>query len=297
MTHEDASLRDGMIVRVVQRLGLPCAPPISLDGLRALYQAWGQHVPFDNVRKMIALHSNPGHVLPGRTATDFFSFWLEHGTGGTCWPGSNALFTILSALGFRARRVAGSMRDLGIQNHGTTIVTLDGADWLVDSSLLCNEPLPLNGTEFVIDDPVFPTESESDGDTFVVWHRVPPSQNHTPCRVHPAAVTHDFYMHRYDESGVRSIFNQRLYARRNRGHGIVVLLGSTRFRLTPDGLLARDLDAGELCEALRTDIGLSLQIVEEWRKSGSLAASMEPPEGPPPPPITKLPPSQRRIKP
>jgi hypothetical protein len=38
-------------------------------------------VPFDNVRKMIALRSAGHTPLPGGDAVEFFENWLEHGTG------------------------------------------------------------------------------------------------------------------------------------------------------------------------------------------------------------------------
>jgi len=42
-------------------------------------------VPFDNVRKLIHVKSGKAGPLPGGTAEDFFTAWLRHGTGGTCW--------------------------------------------------------------------------------------------------------------------------------------------------------------------------------------------------------------------
>ena len=107
--------------RVVEKLGFQAAPPPDLDGLRALYAAWCARVPFDNVRKMIALRT-PGAPLPGTTAEDFFEGWLRDGAGGTCWPSSQALWALLSALGFEARRVVASMRDTGYGSHGTVKV-------------------------------------------------------------------------------------------------------------------------------------------------------------------------------
>jgi hypothetical protein len=94
----------------------------------------------------------------GNPAEDFFTAWLEHGTGGTCWPSSNALFALLEALGFEARRVAGSMYDLGVRNHGSVKVRLGGRDWLFDSSMLTIEPLPLGDGVLVHGNPVVPVE-------------------------------------------------------------------------------------------------------------------------------------------
>src|SRR4051812_16957422 len=134
VTHEhlDAALR----AQVLARLGLASAPATDLNGLRTLYAAWSSTMPFDNIAKLIALRTDSPGNLPGIDAAEFFERYLEHGVAGTCWPSSNALFTLLADLGFPARRVAGSMRDMGIVSHGSVKVRLDGIDWLLDSSML-----------------------------------------------------------------------------------------------------------------------------------------------------------------
>jgi N-hydroxyarylamine O-acetyltransferase len=114
-----AGLDDELRDRVLDRLGFPAAPSRDLEGLRALYGAWCASVPFDNTRKMIALRTAGGDPLPGGDARDFFESFLAHGTGGTCWPTSNALFELLRSAGFEARRVAGSMRDTGPRHVDT----------------------------------------------------------------------------------------------------------------------------------------------------------------------------------
>ena len=134
---------------VLLRLGFQSRPAANLEGLQAVYRAWCTHVPFDNVRKMIALRSGPDRSLPGSYAIPFLEGWLADGTGGTCWPTSNALFELLRSLGFAACRITGSMRDLGIVNHASVKVAVDDRDWLVDSSLLSNVPLPLTYEVFL----------------------------------------------------------------------------------------------------------------------------------------------------
>ena len=138
-----------LLARILGRLGLSDAPPPTLEGLHAVYAAWCAGVPFDNVRKMIALGAMHDRTLPGTNAEDFFEAWLATGAGGTCWPTSNALFELVAALGFNARRVAGSMRDMGVISHGSVKVSIGGEDWLVGSSMLTNVPLQL-GDEVVV---------------------------------------------------------------------------------------------------------------------------------------------------
>jgi hypothetical protein len=76
----------------------------DFEGLRALDRAWRGRVPFDNVRKMIALRGNSTAVLPGDRAEQFLEDWLSGGTGGTRWPPGNALFELVRSIGFQARR-------------------------------------------------------------------------------------------------------------------------------------------------------------------------------------------------
>ncbi|MCC6857233.1 MAG: arylamine N-acetyltransferase [Bryobacterales bacterium] len=284
-----AGLRD----RVLERLGLGSVPLPDLAGLRAVYQAWCSEVPFDNVRKMIALRATPDLPLPGARAVDFFRDWLDSGAGGTCWPTSNALFQLLRALGFEAQRISGCMRDLGVVNHGSVKVAVEGREWLVDSSLLSNAPLPLDQAVFVLDSPVLSIEVEFNDSTHVVWSHTPPGSGYLPCRLLPVSVSHDFYLARYEDSRSRSPFNQRLYARRNLPGENLVLVGNARFSKTAEGVRSRVLTPQELRESLCREIGLSERLVDEWTGCGGLADSFAPPSGPAAPPVDRRPPSQR----
>lgn len=270
-----AGLPYSLLERVLERLRLSALPSASLDGLRAIYRAWCLHVPFDNVRKMIALRDGAQGPLPGASAEDFFENWLAHGTGGTCWATSNALYALVRACGFTARRVAASMGDTGLANHGSVIVTLDGCEWLVDTSAMSNVPLPLAGETFILIDFVYEVELEFEGQEFLVWAQTPPSAGFLPCRYFPDAVSDEYYAARYEDSRLRSPFNQMLYARRNRPDEMIVLIGNTRFSKRAFGLERRELTAVELCDALQKDLGLSGEIVVDWISSGALTDSLE----------------------
>lgn len=292
--HDDDLLPYGLRERVLEGLGLSSALSRDLGGLHRLYRAWCHAVPFDNVRKMIALRTMREGRLPGIAAEDFFESWLAHGTGGTCWPTSQALYALLDSVGFDARRVAGSMRDAGVVNHGSVKVRLAGLDWLVDSSSLTNVPLPLDGHVFVSREPLIPAEVEAADGTHVVWVHTPPNSSHLPCRLLVDPADYATYEAGYESSRERSPFNQRLYARRNHPDELVVLVGCTRFSKTVDGLAKRDLSPTELCQSLASDIGLSPGIISQWVECGALEASFEPPAGPKPPALTQVAPSKRQ---
>ena len=284
-----AALRE----RVLERLGLARPPAADLEGLRALYGAWCLRVPFDNVRKMISLRTAGSAPLAGGSAAEFFRAWLEGGTGGTCWPGSNALFELVRSLGFDVERVAASMRDTGSPTHGTLRVAIDGAHWLVDSSLLTEIPLPLGPDVFIHRHPVYAAEVEFDGGTHVLWVDVPPSATFTPCRLLEYGVSHDYYLDRYERSRAQSPFNGIVYARRNRPDEMLILRGPVRLSKTAAGVASWELGRRDVCECLRDEIGISGAVVDAWIASGSLEASFEPYSGPTAAEEIRKPPSQR----
>jgi len=293
MDRPPAALPPPLVERVLGRFGFAAAPAAGLDGLRAVYRAWCARVPFDNVRKMVALATPETPALPGGHAADFFDHWLTHGAGGTCWPSSNALCELLQSLGFAARRVAGSMRDVGVANHASVKVRIDAGDWVVDSSMLSNIPVPAHDAIFIADDPVFAIEIEPAGGTHVLWCDFPPNPTYLPCRLLADPVDHDFYLAAYEATRGRSPFNQRLYARRNHPGEMRVLVGNTLHVKTAPRLTSRNLTRLEVVAFLHEDVGLSEEIVARWIQCGGLEASFAPATGPKPPPVSGTPPSQR----
>ena len=274
--------------RILRRLGLAQPPLLDLQGLRVLYAAWCAHVPFENTRKVIALQT--GRDLPGRTAEDFFEAWLERGTGGTCWPGSNALHALLQSLGFDVRRGAGSMRDSGVMNHATNRVLAGGRLWLLDSSMLTIEPIPL-AEDVQIGAGHFAAEVEPEGGSHVVWIDFPPQPVALPCRLLPDGITYAAHVEAYERSREKSAFNRRLYARRNHPGEKRVLIGNRRVSKTEAAMDVRELTRDEIVRALLEDIGLDRNHVDEWVACGGLDLAFE--EPPPPPPLDRMPPSMR----
>lgn len=280
--------------RILARLGVSRPRTANLDVLRTLYGAWCTHVPFDNVRKMIALRSGDAGRLPGNDAVDFFERWLSDGCGGTCWPTSNALYTLVTSLGFDARRLAGSMRDCGMVNHGSVKVSIDGRDWLVDPAMLTGEPLPLGHGPFANEDPIFGVEIEPTAGTHVVWFDVPPHPDFYPCRLLPQPVDHNLCEDMYERSRLSSPFNAYLYARRNGCDEMVVIRGPILHRRNARGTEARTLTPDEVCAALRNEIGISETLINQWVACGALDATFVPWSGPPPPPLARVRPSRRQ---
>jgi N-hydroxyarylamine O-acetyltransferase len=268
-TSIDAALAE----RVIARLGLDNGVTVDASGLAQLYRQWCRKVPFDNVRKLIALRSGPDAALPGRSATDFFEAWLEHGVGGTCWPGAIALTALCRSLGFDARLLAASMADTGVASHGTTVVRIDGDDWLVDSSMLTDQPLRLSseeGTE--IAHPVFATTATPVAEGWLFGFALPYSNLEMPCRTLSAdPVTVDFCLARYEASREMSPFNAHVSTRRNDDDGVVSYGGSQRFRRTADGIDEGDLAGPALRAALTDEFAMSSEIVANLDAVGGFA--------------------------
>ncbi|HEX6574649.1 MAG TPA: arylamine N-acetyltransferase [Gemmatimonadaceae bacterium] len=290
----NSNLSRDLYRRVLDRLGFDTAPEITTAGLARAYRAWGETIPFDNAAKLVALRTNTSGNLPGIDAVEFFENFLEHGVGATCWPSSNALLSLLTQMGFDARRLAGSMRDTGVISHGTTRVCLDGQYWLVDSSMLTGILVPLNQELFVSGDPLWSVETEYDEGSHIIWWDSVPAPEYIPCRLLSNEVTYDFYLERYEASRIKSPFNERIYARINRPHEILVISGNRRFLKTAAGVEGSLLSETQLEQSLADEIGFSGAMIDRLRKCGALAASMIPNEGPPPPP-TRPRPSRRGI--
>jgi len=269
--------------------------PVSPDihTLQRLYSSWCLNVPFDNMRKMISLKSGSKESLPGLDAPEFFENWLEYGCGATCWPMANALRELLVSVGFDARRIAGYMMDLGVLNHGSLKVFIDGKYYIVEAALLLNQILPLDGNTFINTDPVYTFELEKDGESYLLWLLSPVTKEYFYCRIVCSTVGFPFFDERYEASRERSVFNQSLYARRNYPDKYIIVRGNTYFSKTASGLEQRELSKDEVCLALRDDIGISEKLIDEWVSSGGLNASSESPSVSQPPATTLRPPSQR----
>ena len=288
-------LSDDLVNRVLAQLGISKPAASDLASLQQLYAAWSLFIPFDNTRKLVALRSGTQQTLPGIDASDFFEHWLKYGSGGTCWPVANAFYELLVALGYAATRIAGSMRDMGVLNHASVKVIFDDKEWLAEASLLLNTILPLGGDTIIHQDPVCPVELEKENDTWLLWMKTPPNEEYYACRLHSNPLDRAVFEERYEASRTTSVFNQRIYAKRNYADRMIVLFGNARYSKTSDGLELRELTRDELCEALHNDIGISYELINEWAACGGLEASFEKPSGPRPPAATKLPPSLRQI--
>jgi N-hydroxyarylamine O-acetyltransferase len=252
---------------VLGKLGFSAAPEPDRAGLDAVYAAWCRRVPSDNLVKRIHLASGSAAPFPNGPPEAFFSSWLQHGTGGTCWPSAGGLHALLVSLGFDARRGSAAMFDNltgPIHTHGTTIVRIYGADHWVDSSMLTYAPLPLVPRETTVhDDPVSPVWSEPVGALWRIWWTGAIDAKEIGCLLLDDDTSAEHYLARYEASRGMSPFNTMLYATHNTDDARVTLTFDTRFERRADGITETPLGAG------RERI-----LVEEFGYSEEIAARL-----------------------
>jgi len=278
MTVVYSTLSTATVERVLTRLGISRRPQPDLDGLNELYTAWCGAVPFDNVRKRIWFASDRSVPLPGGGATDFFENWLLHGTGGTCWPGNGALFALVDALGFDARRIAGAMIDSpgppDRAGHGSVVVTLDGIDYLVDASILSFEALPLvPGAPATAGPGIHQiraawTETEADSTATgvdVIW--LTGHARDTPIHFRPSPefdrVDHAFFLDGYERSKHSGPFNRALRVCRRYPDSIVTIHRNELTTVAADGSVSKcALSASERTGVLLDQLHYSEESIQ-----------------------------------
>jgi N-hydroxyarylamine O-acetyltransferase len=271
-----AELAPDLVERVVARLGMSPRPSVDPDGLATTYRAWCDAVPFDNLVKRIHLVSGDAGPIPNIDPTRFFELWLEHGTGGTCWPSSLALGSLLRALGFPARQGSCCMADTVDANlnhsHGTVLVRFepDAPDWWVDSSMLTREPLVLRDGEHIERAHV---DWLDDAGTWRVWWTVHLSADEMSCRLlaDDSDVAH--YEARSEWSRANSPFNTSVYASTWRD-GAVRAIGRGQVVTQQDGKI-KTRALGAIDDRDRV-------LVDELGYSEAIVARL-PPDDPSPP--------------
>jgi len=247
------------------------------------------------MRKFIAHALGGSDPLPGTDSQDFLENWLDHGTGGTCWPSSNALYETAKAAGFEVSRCSASMWDTGEATHGTVIATVEGRDYAVDSSILTVRPVPLEKDAVYVErGPLNPVEVEWTEGTFMFWFEAPNMPVVWPCRLLERGVAHAFYAERYEWSRTNGPFNEKLYVRRNFPDRCVVISGNRKWERTPHGQTEELLGADALVAELIERHGYSQGIVGQWIDAGGLEKALTPSEGSRAlPELDRLPPSRR----
>jgi hypothetical protein len=120
---------------VLEALDLSRAEP-GIGFLEALFARFNAKVPFENASKILRDREVSDPARKPRDPATFWSGHLSLGTGGTCFARVAAFHWLLDALGFRSRRLLGSVLRDG--DHAALMVETPAGERVVDVGF----PLP-----------------------------------------------------------------------------------------------------------------------------------------------------------
>jgi N-hydroxyarylamine O-acetyltransferase len=259
-----------LMEQVLTRLGLDDRPVVDLEGLTRVYRAWCENVPFDNVIKRVYFGEGRQGPMPGTAPAEFLQNFVDHGTGGTCWVTSGGLFAVLVELGFDARRVSGNMVGVGEfdePNHGSTAVVIDGSGYLVDSSILSHDPIPLRDQQDSESAyPLQETTAQWTGSTWRINWLPGHGRDHLVMQLDGPGLGEArdfrFWEWRSEVSRTSSFFNDALYIRKSVLPGIRTIGRGKLISIDPpEEVAVMDLTADDQRRILVETFGLSEEIV------------------------------------
>jgi arylamine N-acetyltransferase len=225
------------------------------------------------VVKRIHLASGSAAPIPNGDPDFFFESWLEHGTGGTCWPSTLALHALLVALGFDVRIGSAAMSgdpSPEVHSHGTLLVTTHepGGDelWWVDTSMLTDEPVPLvPETPTTLDHPLRPVRVEPRRGLWQVHWFSPALGGEMPCRLLDADVTVEHCLDRYEWSrgSGNGPFNQAVFSTRTEANAVRAYAFSELVELAEHGITRTKVAPDDRNTVLHEVFGYSHAILEQ----------------------------------
>ncbi|MDC0033325.1 arylamine N-acetyltransferase [Alphaproteobacteria bacterium] len=274
ITISEPKLSSEILTHILIKLDLAEKPECNLVGLNRVYAAYCGHVPRDNIQKRIWLTGKQNTPVTGGDPIEFFENWLAHGTGGTCFPASGGLHTLLCALGFDAKRVTGCVIRDGIEydaNHSSVMARVDGADFLVDPQQASFTALP-----------IIPGKTSSAGNGIHSTRTVPvpggfelqsfPGSNRQePLRIRfyleNCFVSHAFFLENYALSAVRELgrspFNDTLIVSRRFPGSLVIVGRGNRIEVSADNTVTKvEINIDERNKILIKELGISEEITK-----------------------------------
>ena len=257
-----------LLERVLTKLGFARAPSVDLDGLNQVYAAICSRIPFDNAQKRIWFASGREKPATGGDPEEFFENWVRHGTGGTCWPTNGGMYALARALGFRARRTAGSVIVPNYPqgaNHGSALVEIDGTEYVFDLPFGSFKVLPLvAGQTASTDTGIHNLRAvpRDDGGFEMYWNlgwahaEIPyhPEPEHDP-------VDHAFFLKRYEIANRVGYFNSTLLAMRRAPDSIVTFGRGKKLVRTAAGIETVGIADAQWKAVLIEEFGFSEEIV------------------------------------
>lgn len=242
-------------------------PTLDLVGLNQLYAAISASIPFDNIQKRIWFASDRKKPVTGGDPREFFENWVRHGTGGTCWAGNGGMFALARALGFQARRMAGSVIVANYPqggNHGSVLVTLDGIEYVFDHTFGAFKVAPLTpGNRASTGTGIHNIEVIPVDGGFEIFFHLGWTEDALPFRTEPEhdPVDHSFFLARYDHASRVGFFNDTLLISRRFVDSTVTIGRMNKIVISAAGLTKTALTTDHRDEVLIQELGLSPEVV------------------------------------
>ena len=265
----EPSLSPPLVERILAKLGLKRHPTLDLAGLNSLYAAICGSIPFDNIQKRIWLAGDKKKPATGGDPNEFFENFARHGSGGTCWPAAGGLYALARALGFSARRTAGSVivpNYPADANHGSVLIALDGVDYVFDLTFGSFKVLPLiPGKSASTETGIHNLQATPlDGGGFELHFSLGWTTNQLTFRTEPQydPVDHGFFISHYDRANKVGFFNDTLLITRRFPDSIVTIGRGHKRVFSADGVLTKtELTIAQRDETLIQEFGLSEEMV------------------------------------
>ena len=267
LARSEMHLSPTLVERVLEKLGLPNWPALDLNGLNSVYAAICGSIPFDNVQKRIWFASDRTKPVTGGDPVEFFENWLKHGTGGTCWAGNGGMYAIAHALGFNARRMAGSVIVPNYPsgaNHGSVLVTLDGIEYVFDHTFGGFQAAALiPGNRASTGTGIHSVEVVPVQGGFEIFFHLGWTEDALAFRTEAEhdPVDHDFFVSRYDNASRVGFFNDSVMISRRFADSIVTIGRGYKLVLSTAGLKKAALTKAQRDQVLIEELGLSPEVV------------------------------------
>lgn len=256
-----------LLERVLAKLGFGRAPAVDLEGLNEVYGAICSRIPFDNAQKRIWFAGSRQKPATGGDPAEFFENWLSHGTGGTCWPTNGGMYALARALGFRARRTAGSVVVPDYPqgaNHGSVLVDIEGVEYVFDLPFGAFKVLPLVARQVASTGTgVHNLRVVPRGDGFEMYWNLGWAPMEIPYRPEPEhdPVDHAFFLRRYEIANRVGFFNTTLLAMRRFPDSIVTIGRGKKMVRTENGIEVIEITVPQQKALLIEEIGFSEEVV------------------------------------
>ena len=265
---DEPRLSPALVERVLAKLGSARPPALDLAGLNALYAAICLRISFDNVQKRIWFASDRSKPATGGDPVEFFENWVNHGTGGTCWPTNGGMYALARALGFRARRTAGSVivpNYPADANHGSVLIDLDGIQYVFDLPFGAFKVLPLvPGQAASTETGIHNLKAVPSGDGgFEMFFHLGWTTGEVPFHPQPEhdPTDHAFFLARYEIANRVGFFNSTLLAMRRFPDSMITIGRGKKLVHTGTGIETIDITEAQRNAVLIEEFGFSPEIV------------------------------------